>query len=105
MKQENKQKIFNITMHPERRLFCPLGEDWYTASLHIEFTPDRYYPDYCDVDKWLNKNINEQSLTIEDAVRKVNDYLQEEYHPKDVTVTAVVNDATHMPVEVTVWDK
>lgn len=101
MKQENKQKISKIIMKPKAICFCPLGNDWYTNEFEVEFVPDKTFPDYCDVEKFLNTVIRGKSLIIEDAVSMFYNYLKAEYDPLALKVTAYVNDVTsHSPVVV-----
>ncbi len=101
MKQENKQKISKIIMKPKAICFCPLGNDWYTNEFEVEFVPDKTFPDYCDVEKFLNTVIRGETLIIEDAVSIFYNYLKAEYDPLTLKVTAYVNDVTsHSPVVV-----
>lgn len=102
MKQENKQNIAEIVMKPTAICFCPLGDDWYTNEFYITIEPDKYFPDYCDIEKYLNGNIRGKSLIIEDAVGMVYDYIKNEYEPKTIQVVSYVNDViSHSPVIVT----
>ena len=55
MKIENKQGIDFIVMRPKAHCYCPLGADWYTNEFEISMTPDKYFPDYCDVEAFLDK--------------------------------------------------
>lgn len=101
MKQENKQRISKIIIKPEAICFCPLGNDWYTNEFEIEFIPNEFFPDYCDIEKFLNVQIRGKSLIIEDAVSMFYNYLEAEYKPLALKVAAYVNDVTsHSPVVV-----
>jgi len=102
MKQENTQHIRKITMMPKAVCFCPLGDDWYTNEFTVEMRVGEWYPDYCDVEKFLNENIRGKALIIEDAVRILYDYFCE-YQPHRLHVTSNVYDAaSHSPVEVSI---
>lgn len=102
MKIENVQGITNIVMKPRAVCFCPLGDDWYTNEFKITFVPDKFYPDYCDIEKFLNDEVRGKILIIEDAVCKVHKHIKETYEPKNLIVTSFVNDVTsHSPVMVT----
>lgn len=101
MKITNEQKIKQIIMKPKAICFCPLGDDWYTNEFEIIMYPDKYFPDYCDLEKFLNETVRGKSLIIEDAVEKVYKYLNDTYKPYELEVTSRVNDVTsHSPVEV-----
>lgn len=96
---ENKQHIKQIIMKPTASCFCPLGLDWYKIDFNISFIPQEYYPDYCDVQKFISNNINKQQLTIEEAVDVLYNYLQKEYLPENLTIQANVNVVqSHFPV-------
>ena len=102
MKIENRQGITNIVMKPKAICFCPLGDDWYTNEFEITFAPNQYFPDYCDIEKYLNEEIRGKELIIEDAVSKLYEYLKKTYYPMTLVVTSYVNDVTsHSPVVVT----
>ena len=98
MKIENTQKISTIKMTKVIHNFCPLGDDWYTNNLELIMVPGQYIPDYLDIDKSVNE-LEGQFLIIEDVVNAITKIL-EEYKPLNIVVKSVVNDATHLPVEV-----
>ena len=105
MKQENTQHITKIIIKPYAVCFCPLGNDWYTNNYEIVFTPGKYYPDYCDIEVFLDKRIRGQSLIIEDTLQLIYEWMQKEYAPERLIITAKVNNAnSHSPVEVTIGD-
>ena len=101
MKLKNTQGITRIVMKPKAICFCPLGNDWYTNEFEVEFFPEEFFPDYCDVEKFLDETIRGKSLIIEDAVKLLYSYF-EEYSPASLKVTSNVFDVTsHSPVSVT----
>ena len=101
MKLENKQGITNITFKPKAVCFCPLGDDWYTNEFEIFMSVGEWFPDYCDIEKYLNENIRGKSLIIEDATRSLYNHINAEYKPGFLEVISRVNDAaSHSPVEV-----
>lgn len=102
MRQDNSQEITKIILKPKATCYCPLGDDWYTNEFEITMYPVDYYPDYCDVEKWLNENVRDKSLIIEDAVKLVYDYINETYEPCSLRVISYVNNVeSHSPVIVT----
>ena len=101
MKQNNEQNISKIIMKPKAICFCPLGDDWYTNEFEVEFIPNESFPDYCDIEEFLNEQVRGKALIIENAVSIFYDYLKNEYEPSALKVTAYVNDVTsHSPVVV-----
>lgn len=97
---ENGYEIRGITIKNTAKCFCPLGKDWYTNNFVIHFTPDRNIPDYCEMDKWIDQNINGKELIIEAAVHMLHTYLKDTYKPKQVMVESHVTDARHSEVTV-----
>lgn len=95
---ENKEKINKITMKPFATCLCHIGQDWYLNKFEIEFYPNNYYPDYMEVDKWINENIEGKELNIEQAVDLIYWHLMK-YEPYDVFVKSIVEDCkTHFNV-------
>lgn len=109
---ENKQKISEIIFKPREAChnLCPLGQLYcdelakngskprlphYTNHFKITFVPDKVICDYLDVEKWIKENLNDETLTIEDAISKLFDYLEDEYKPAYLLVESFVNDALH----------
>lgn len=99
---ENMQAIALIKANKTICLFCPLGEDFYTAHILIEFLPNEYYMDYIDLDKFL-VGLSGKSLTIEDACEKIYKELQR-YNPHKARVTIDAASNTHLNVTVTKGD-
>ena len=99
---KNTQDISLIEADKRISLYCPIGEDYYTADIYIKFVPDSYYMDYIDLDKFLNK-LSGLSLTIEEAAEKIYNELQRyEPHKTNVLINATSN--THLHVKVTKGD-
>lgn len=96
----NIQEIKKITMHPQAACKCVLGGDWYTINFDIEFIPGEWYPDYMEVQDFVQQHIDGESLNIEDAVAILRDSFID-FDPCQVTVTAkIANAKTHFNVEV-----
>lgn len=98
---ENTYGISSINFSPTAKCFCPLGKDWYTNNFDVTFVPDEHIPDYCEVDKWIDENINRKELIIEAAVAALYDYLNDTYAPHTLVVSSHVKDAKHCPVKAT----
>lgn len=98
---KNKQGITNITMYGTTHLFCPLGNDFYTANTTIKVSKPKMIPDYCDVTKFF-EDIDGKSLIVEDACKKVLNFVKKQTKEAlSITVTIDVDDARHLPVSVT----
>ena len=96
----NEYGVKRIIMYPEAICYCPLGNDWYTNKFEVMMKVNDVIPDYCEVEKWLDKNIRGKSLIIEDALEKFRKYLTETYSPAFIEITSSVEDAKHFPVRV-----
>ena len=99
---ENKQSISLIKANKQISMFCPLGNDYYTANIHIKFVPNDYYMDYIDLDVFLNK-MGGMKLTIEEAVDMIYIELQR-YAPLKTNVTIEAHSNTHLKVTVSKGD-
>lgn len=84
---ENKEGIKKIIMKPTACTLCAIGQDWYRSNLEIEFIPDRYYPDYMEVQDWIMKEIDGHEMNIETVIDKVYNFIKHEYLPKDLRIT------------------
>ena len=98
---ENEQGIREISMSPVALCYCPLGKDWYHNQFKVTMRPDRFFPDYCDIQAWIQDNIEGKPLIIEDAVALLYAHLSETCIPKSLEVSSHVDDAGHFPVTVT----
>lgn len=99
---KNKQGITEITMYGKTHLYCPLGNDFYTANVTIIVDEPRMIPDYCDVTKFF-EDIDGESLIIEDACKKVLKFVKKQTKKAvSITVNIDVDDARHVPVSVTI---
>lgn len=114
---ENKQKISKIIFRPKNPChnLCPLGQLYcdelakngskkmlphYTNNFKITLIPDKVICDYLDIEKWIQTNLNDETLTIEDSVYKLYNFIYSEYSPKYLLVESFVNDALHGEVTV-----
>ena len=95
----NSQGITQIKFTHDIQCFCPLGNDWYTNHVTVEFEPTSIIPDYCEIDDFT-RSLGGESLIIEDVVNTIYDYMNKSYKPNMLRVTSYVDDAKHMPVTV-----
>lgn len=101
---DNTQGVTEIQMVGTTHLYCPLGDDFYTANTTITVSNPSTIPDYCDVTKFF-ESIDGEKLIIEDACRRMVDFIKGQTgNAQAVTVTIKVNDARHLPVSVTISD-
>lgn len=96
---ENKFNISEIRMRRRLHNLCTIGQDWFTSNLEIVLVPNEIIPDYIEVDKSIQK-LEGKELVIEEIVNYILEDLKE-YKPSYIRVTSKVDDATHLPVEVT----
>ena len=99
---ENTQKITVIEADKRITLYCPIGEDYYTADILIKFMPKNFYMDYIVLDKFLD-GLSGENLTIEDAADKIYKELQK-YKPNKTKITIEAFSNTHLHVKVTKGD-
>ena len=97
---KNEYGIKEIIMYPKVICYCPLGNDWYSNSFEVYMKVKQSIPDYCEIEKWLDKNMRGKSLIIEDAIEMFYKYLSETYSPIAIEVSSYVEDAKHFPVRV-----
>ncbi len=96
---ENTMGIDKIKMRKKLHNLCTIGQDWYTSNVEITFVPYKVIPDYMEIDKALDE-IDEKELVVEEVVSEIVDILKK-YNPQYIKVTNNVDDAKHLPVEVT----
>ena len=95
---ENTQGIREIVMCPVVMCYCPLGKDCYYNQFKVTMRPDKFFPNYCDIQAWIYDNIEGRPLIIEDAVERLYEHLSVTYAPKSLEVSSRVDDAGHFPV-------
>lgn len=96
---ENRPGITKIEFTKKISMFCPLGNDYYTADITVTFVPDNIIMDYCDVDKFLNE-MGGEHLIIEDAVSKIYTHISDNYKPAKLKVVIDAQSNVHFPVKV-----
>lgn len=100
-KIDNNENVKRIVMHPSACVKCQIGQDWYKCEFDVYFTPEKYYPDYMEVEKYVMENIDGKELNIEQAGKMLKDYLKQ-YEPEDLEVIVnVAGNKVHFDVEVT----
>lgn len=96
---EHTQGISKVTFNKTITVFCPLGNDFYTAHVNVDFVPDKVMMDYLDEEAFF-KGLSGANLIIEDLVEKVHKRYTDTYAPKYVKVTVFAENAAHFPVTV-----
>lgn len=96
---KNDYNITKIKMNKKIHNLCTIGQDWFTNDIEIEFIPKDIIPDYIEIDKAI-QDLEAKELVIEEVVNNILNELKK-YEPSYIRVTSKVNDATHLPVEVT----
>lgn len=95
---ENTYGIYSIVYKPTAICFCPLGQDYYRNRFEVVIEPNKFIPDYCELDKWIEENINGETLIIEEAVAKLHEYIEKQYKPLWLNVTSHVARGRHSEV-------
>lgn len=98
---ENKYRINQITIKSKAKCFCPLGKDWYTNQFEVYMEPSDFIPDYCELDDFIEQQINGKEFIIEEAVAVLYEYIAVKYKPVVLSVESAVDDAAHSAVTVT----
>lgn len=100
---QNNEKVTEIVMRPFAYTKCQIGQDWFKNDFEAVFIPGDYYPDYMEVEKYIQENIEGKELNIEQAARTLYDFLYSEYKPRRLRVTDYIRDCkTHFDVDVTI---
>lgn len=99
MSIENKQGITSITFEKQVQAYCPMGNDYYTASVRVVMIPGKQIMDYCETDTFI-KSLGGKSLIIEDLVNEIYENVKQ-YNPKHLKVSAKAESNSHFPVIVT----
>lgn len=98
-KFEHTQGLSVIEFDKTITVFCPLGDDYYTATIGVEFVPNEWVMDYLDVEDMF-KNLQGSKLIIEDLTVAVFEHLNNNYAPAYLRVVTHAENATHFPVTV-----
>lgn len=98
---KNEQGVTRIVMRGKTHLYCPLGDDWYTAEVTAEVEGPDNIPDYIDVTRELEAMDGER-LIIEDAAQRFARFVRGQVGGGIVSVRIDVSDARHVPVTVEV---
>ena len=98
-KFEHTQGLSMVSFNKTITVFCPLGNDYYTAVIRVDFVPNEWMMDYLDEERFF-KDLQGSKYIIEDIAKIVYDHLVGSYGPKHVKVTVDAYNATHFPVTV-----
>lgn len=102
-KIENKENVKEIKMYPTACVKCKIGKDWYSCKFEVFFCPNTCYPDYMQVDQFVQTEIDGKELNIEEAAKLLYDYLKTNYEPWYLRVSNHVTGCkVHFDVLVTV---
>ena len=96
---EHTQGLSKVSFNKTITVFCPLGNDYYTATINVEFIPNSWMMDYLDEEQYF-KDLQGESYIIEDIAKLVHDHLTQSYDPKFLRVSVHAENATHFPVTV-----
>ena len=77
---EHRQKLSDIHFGFDLQLYCPQGNEHYTAQMSVDMVPGKYLPDYIELDKEFRRGCG-KDLIIEDAVEWVTPYVRASCNP------------------------
>lgn len=98
----NKENVKKIIMHPIAYTKCQIGQDWFLNRFEVNFLPGDYYPDYMEVQKFIQSEIEGREMNIEVAAKTLYNFLMQ-YDPSGLEITDHITDCnTHFNVDVTV---
>lgn len=100
-KFRNVMGITKIKFEKDVHCYCPLGESWCTYHIMVTMLPTDTIPDYCEIEQYIDKEVDNKEMTIESATAAVKDYLFSMYDMAMVRVSTSCADAKHFPVMVT----
>lgn len=96
---KHTQGLSNVSFNKTITVFCPLGNDFYTATVSVSLTPGEVMLDYLDIESYF-KELQGSHLIIEDLVAEVYTKFETDFEPKKLTVQVYAENATHFPVTV-----
>lgn len=97
----NNEGVTLIVMHPTACVKCQLGQDWYKCEFEVDFMPNGCYPDYMEVGRFVEEEIDGKELNIEHAAKVLYDFLKETYEPSSLRVCNHIRGCkTHFDVDV-----
>lgn len=96
---ENKYGISLYEFEREIQAFCPLGNDYYTCNIVVQFIPKNTIFDFCEIDNFI-KSLGGANAIVEKLVNAVYFELFK-YDPDFLEVKGVAKSNTHFPVTVT----
>ena len=94
---ENKG-ISKMKMSVPVTVFCPLGPNYYRATINIEIELGDVIVDFLDLEDYFKKELNGKHLTSEDLVIEIFNHLDEAYKPMHLTVSS--KSDSHFAIEV-----
>ena len=97
VKLPHHQKLSDIHFEFDLQLYCPQGNEHYTAQMSVDLVPGDCLPDYIELDRAFRQGCG-KPLIIEDAVEWVFNLIQERYSPSKLRVEADVKKAVHFDV-------
>lgn len=98
---KNIYNVSRIENYHDVVAYCPLGKDYYSATVKVIVTEPQQIPDYLDSDSFI-QSLSSKELIIEDLAYRIAAYFKDETYADKVSVDAYVQNAAHSPVDVMV---
>lgn len=84
---ENKYKLKYIKYTANAFTRCPIGKEWGRMFIEINAEMGSEVPDYCDIDTFIQTEIDGHILMLEEVGCKVYDFFKQLCQPKHLSVT------------------
>ena len=78
--------------------FCPLGPNYYRATINVEMELGEVIVDFLDLEDYFKKELNGKDLTSEDLVVEIYNKLDEVFKPMHLKVSS--SSDSHFAIEV-----
>lgn len=105
MRIENKYKVNELTYEASAFVYCPMGNDWGHIDIFAKIKPNKYLPDYCDIDNFIEKNIEGKTLITEAVGFEVYNFIKNEIEPERLSVKVHSNNTSMHSCHTTIGDE
>lgn len=94
----NEHGIDRMEFNAPVTAFCPLGNNYYRATVSCEIQLNKKIVDFIDLEDYFKKELNGKSLITEALADEVFNTLTEAYEPLFLRVK--VHSDSHFPIDV-----
>ncbi len=83
---KNIYKVKRISYHANAFTRCPIGKEWGRMFIEINAELGDQIPNYCDIDTFIQKEIDNHCFIIEEVGYKVYEFVKQLCNPKQLQV-------------------